>query len=370
MTTPADDHASQTAPPQTATPQTAPPLRGPGTAAQEPAAHRRLTGVERVALALALGWLAAILGGWFLAPHLANAASLFNTLNLMAGMVLPIAMIWIAALTVRHGQKMRAETAALRQSIKAMRLEWHNQQALRADHDVGKKLDEIAAITRQAETTIAIFASRRDAEVSQPPTDCKVAPVSPLPAEPDEAEPMLALGPPAEDSPAPVPVPDFVRAMNFPDSPDDAEGFRILRRAFEDRSTAKLLRSAQDVLNLLAQDGIYMDDLEPDRARPELWRRFAQGERGREITAIGGIRDRSALALSAGRMRSDTIFRDAAHHFLRQFDKTFAAFEKNASDQQIARLTETRTARAFMLLGRVTGSFDRALRGKDDQLRA
>ena len=112
------------------------------------------------------------------------------------------------------------------------------------------------------------------------------------------------------------------------------------------------------MLNLLAQDGIYMDDLKPDRARPELWRRFAQGERGREITSLGGIRDRSSLALSAGRMRGDTIFRDVAHHFLRQFDRTFAEFEKNASDQDIAEMAETRTARAFMLLGRVTGSFD------------
>ena len=57
-------------------------------------------------------------------------------------------------------------------------------------------------------------------------------------------------------------------------------------------------------------------------------------------------------------MRQDTVFRDAAHHFLRQFDKTFTEFEKNASDQNVADLAETRTARAFMLLGRVTGTFD------------
>ena len=57
-------------------------------------------------------------------------------------------------------------------------------------------------------------------------------------------------------------------------------------------------------------------------------------------------------------MRQDTIFRDTAHHFLRQFDKTFTEFEKNATDQEIVALSETRTARAFMLAGRVTGIFD------------
>ena len=46
------------------------------------------------------------------------------------------------------------------------------------------------------------------------------------------------------------------------------------------------------------------------------------------------------------------------HHFLRTFDKTFAAFEPNATDEELADLAETRTARAFMLFGRVTGTFD------------
>ena len=43
---------------------------------------------------------------------------------------------------------------------------------------------------------------------------------------------------------------------------------------------------------------------------------------------------------------------------LRAFDKTFAAFEPNASDAELADLADTRTARAFMLFGRVTGTFD------------
>ena len=101
-----------------------------------------------------------------------------------------------------------------------------------------------------------------------------------------------------------------------------------------------------------------MDDLRPDRARPEIWRRFAQGERGRTMASLGGIRDRSSLALTAGRMREDTIFRDAAHHFLRLFDKMLVTFEPDARDEDLIALSETRTSRAFMLLGRVTGAFD------------
>ena len=146
--------------------------------------------------------------------------------------------------------------------------------------------------------------------------------------------------------------------MNFPKTADDKDGFRALRRALNDPHAGRLIQASQDVLTLLSQEGIYMDDLTPDRARPEIWRRFAQGERGRAIAMLGGVRDRSSLALSAQRMRNDHIFRDAAHHFLRQFDKTFAAFEPTASDEEVAALADTRTARAFMLLGRVAGTFD------------
>ena len=76
------------------------------------------------------------------------------------------------------------------------------------------------------------------------------------------------------------------------------------------------------------------------------------------VAALGGIRDRSSLALTAGRMRQDPVFRDAAHHFLRRFDRMFVDFEKTASDQEITALSETRTSRAFMLLGRVAGVFN------------
>ena len=80
--------------------------------------------------------------------------------------------------------------------------------------------------------------------------------------------------------------------------------------------------------------------------------------RGRAVAPLGGIRDRSSLALTAARMKQDPIFRDAAHHFLRKFDHTFAEFEAEASDAEISALGDTRTARAFMLLGRVAGTFD------------
>ncbi|WP_376876843.1 hypothetical protein [Albirhodobacter sp. R86504] len=329
-------------------------LRGQSRAGEP---ERAMTKAEWIALALSVLWLGLVGVFYVFMPSSENTNTLSAIMGLI-GVFLPIAMFWVAAILARVTREMRAEAAELRQSVEAMRQAWVSQNSNRAMPQMEKKLDEIAKATRQTETALATFTSRRDVQATVPSANRKAALAAPRPSSPAEDQPVLALGTPAEEMRSPVSVSDFVRALNFPDNAEDKDGFRALRRALEDRTMSKLVRAAQDVLTLMSQDGIYMDDLRPDRARPEIWRKFAKGERGREVAALGGVRDRSSLALSAGRMRQDPVFRDAAHHFLRQFDKTFAEFESNASDQEVAELAETRTARAFMLLGRVTGTFD------------
>ncbi len=313
-----------------------------------------------MAVLLSLVWLVAVvIYLTFGTPENGEGTSgLVMTLMLV---FLPLALIWVSTTTLASIRSLRVDAARLQASVDAMRQAYvAGQQAsgvAAAKPTLEQKLDEIAASQKQAETALASFTSRRDLALSVASADGKAALVAPRPAFGDE-EPGLALGTPAEDLRAPLSIADFIRALQFPENADDREGFRALRHALGDRMVAKLIRAAQDVLTLLSQDGIYMDDLTPDRARPEVWRRFAHGERGRSLAGLGGVRDRSCLALTAARMREDTVFRDAGHHFLRTFDKTIAEFEKNASDEDMADMAETRTARAFMLFGRVTGTFD------------
>lgn len=305
---------------------------------------------EVMGAALSLVWLVAVLAYVYRASSVAAPVGLVLTLLLV---FLPIALIWMTIVTLRSVQDLRAEAARLQEAVEAMRTAF---MAGQVRPEVEKKLDEIAATARETGAALATFSSRRDHARVVPSADRKAA--MPLPADTQDDQPVLALGTPADDLKEPLSIADFVRALNFPDNAEDREGFRALRLALEDRHVAKLIRAAQDVLTLLSQEGIFMDDLRPDRARPELWRQFASGARGRAIAGLGGIRDRSSLALTAGRMREDPVFRDAAHHFLRTFDKVFVEAEANATDADLAELSDTRTARAFMLLGRVTGIFD------------
>ena len=324
-----------------------------------------LTNAEMIALGLSVLWLFAVTVFFFVIGVRGSDSSADPLRGMMVifAVFMPIALIWIATIAAGSARTMRHEAARLQDALDQMRRAYvsdRQSSGSGVQPSVEKKLDAIVAAQRETGAALAMFSSSRPAT----PT----APAGPAPsgqaqafasvgAVVDDAQPSLALQGQVSAGTS-VSIPDFVTAMNFPRTPDDEEGFRALKRAMLDKRVLGLIQASQDILTLLSQEGIYMDDMKPDRARPELWRRFAQGERGRPIAALGGIRDRSGIALTASRMRKDHVFRDAVHHFLRNFDKVFAEFEKHATDAEVVSLSETRTARAFMLLGRVAGTFD------------
>lgn len=319
--------------------------------------RQQVTAVEIIAVALSLIWLAGAAAFFVLSPKgvIENVDGMRFMVTFLA-VFMPVAMIWVAATATRASRVMREESQRLQTAIDAIRqAQIHQQQrgTLAPEASVTQKLDEIAEAAKKTETALATFQTTRHQRIRP-----SVQPVETVEEPADIDQGSLELGTPAEALSPPLPSDDFILALNFPETADDEVGFAALRRALRDRKAARLIQAAQDVLTLLSQDGIYMDDLRPDMARPEVWRDFAQGARGRAVAPLGGVRDRTSLALSAARMKKDPIFRDAAHHFLRRFDQMFSEFEPVATDAEISSLGETRTARAFMLLGRVAGTFD------------
>lgn len=327
-------------------------------------ARSGITSAEVIAIVLSGVWVIAVAGFFYFFDTSETDAVVISGWDtqqfvvVLLAVFLPIAVIWVGASTVKSARIMREESARLQAAIDALRHAYVTQQqttGVGGRPSVEDKLDQIAAAQKQTESAIATFTSIRE------PSRLALANHKALEKSREisaDEQASLALGTRAEDIAPPISNSDFIRALHFPENADDVEGFDALRRALRDRQTAKLVQSSQDILTLLSQEGIYMDDLRPDRARADVWRKFAHGERGREVAALGGVRDRSCLALTAGRMRSDPIFRDTAHHFLRKFDTGFSSFEETATDQEISELSDTRTARAFMLLGRVSGTFD------------
>ena len=58
-----------------------------------------------------------------------------------------------------------------------------------------------------------------------------------------EEQPALALGTPVEDTAPPLSRDDLIRALNFPDTDKDVEGFAALRRALKDRTARQLIQA-------------------------------------------------------------------------------------------------------------------------------
>lgn len=314
-----------------------------------------LTATEIIALALSAFWLLAVTVFFFVVSRTEDMvfSGPEQILMIVVGVFVPLALIWIATTAASSARIVRDESERLQASLDAMRNAYVSQQQASTGMRSAafeKKLDAIMAAQRQTETALATFSSIRPGKPAM-----LIPEAAPLPVPEDQA--TLALGSATDEPAAPLSSEDFIKALNFPETVDDKDGFRALRLAMQDRRVSELIQASQDILTLLSQEGIYMDDMRPDHASPEVWRRFARGERGRPVAAMGGIRDRSGVVLTAARMRKDHIFRDTAHHFLRRFDKVFAEFEETATDAEIEALSDTRSARAFMLLGRVAGTF-------------
>ena len=239
--------------------------------------------------------------------------------------LLPVALIWAAAEALRAATALREENAALRAA-----------NAPRPAHAPAPAAGP--ARSSPPRTRPASGATFRSVRAAGATTDAPPAP-----------EPAPDAGPePATD--------DLVRALHFPESAEDAEGVAALRRVLRSRASARLVQAAQDVLTLMAEDAVYMDEIGARPAQPAAWRAFAAGERP-GAAALGEIAGDDALRRVADRMARDAIFRDAAHHFLRQFDAFLARFAPAADDAALRGLAATRTARAFLLLGRAAGRF-------------
>nr|WP_244867934.1 hypothetical protein [Vannielia litorea] len=317
---------------------------------------------ELIGAGLTLLW-GLMVGGFFLLVPEGDGDSFdpITFVMVLFAVFMPVALIWVGVAAARSSKIMREESARLTAAVDALRSSYVSQAqggtSEGRSSPVERKLEELVTAQRNAEAALARIASRAGL-AAEVPLPGKPALSRPEPRPGAEAQPAFDLGTPAVSGSAPISVEEFIRALNFPENEKDKAGFAALRKALRDRTISGLVHSAQDVLTLLSEDGIYMDDLSPAPARPAVWRKFGQGRRGEEIAGMDGVKDRSCLALTSGRMRADPIFRDAAHHFLRKFDQTFAAFSETASDTEIIAVSETRTARAFMLLGKVSGTFD------------
>ncbi len=362
------------------------------------------TGLEWIVAGfLTLLWLSALLTygagyfGWFDAVN-TRTTTLLEVLMFVCALVLPIILCWIAAFFVAQTLRIRDDAQQLRLAVDDLALALKTQGvagrqeilaavAQGADEAVkaeGKRLDaQMGTVTKaqqeiaeglkglmtqsgveKQELTKLVETAQHVAEQATQKVEAadqgakSRAAAAPLALVVNHAQDEL-LPLEAEETPAPAALDwaDLNRALNFPVDETDQEGFSAIRRVLPHRNTAQLLQSAEDVLSVMAQEGIFMDDLGTPPSDPDLWRRFAQGERGTAICDIGTVDDQAAIALVRGRMRTDEQFKAKTLEFLRAFDRVLTELGPQATDRELTDLAGTRSGLAFLLLARVNGAF-------------
>ncbi|AUH32741.1 hypothetical protein [Paracoccus tegillarcae] len=281
-------------------------------------------------------WLLMAGSFWLFGPDVATPLSGLMQLFSVMAVLGPIVLIWLAVAIAGAIASLRSEAADLRLRLGQMR-------------DAGG--GRIGATTAAAQPAVPAQPRPQSAPAPRPQPMPQPVPRS---AATDGRQTAMRFDAPASVTVAPD---DLIRALNFPEGPDDVETIAALRAVLRDHDNSRVIRSAQDVVTLLSENGLYMDHLSTQPPRPELWRRFAEGERGAQMQQMGTIEDQQALDLTLAMLKGDEIFRDSAHHFLRHFDLMLTRVGTSLDDDQLQLLAETRSARAFMLLGRVANVF-------------
>ncbi len=145
-----------------------------------PSAEPAIGTAEIIAGAVSLLWLA-LVGGFFLFVGDGEGSSgALGSVMVLVAIFLPVALIWIAAVTLRTARTMKDEAQRLQAALDAMRHAYVSQaQGGMGKPSIEKRLEEIAASARQAETAIATFTSRRDGNLVVPSADRKAAMAAP-----------------------------------------------------------------------------------------------------------------------------------------------------------------------------------------------
>ncbi|MDF3854739.1 hypothetical protein ACDP63_22745 [Paracoccus sp. P2] len=285
--------------------------------------------VLAVGAAVSLAWLV-LVGLFALFGPEGEGQGAAGWLTWLVGVILPLALVWLAVWSARSLLSLRLEAEELRAMLARMQGEGVTAETM--------------AEPRPA-ASAPLPAARRSA----------VPPAPRVAADARQASLALDSPPTTELTPA-----ELFHALNFPDGPEDREAIRCLRLALADPGMARLIRAAQDVVTLLAGQGVYMDELAVPEADPVLWRRFAEGARGEAVAELAVIRDEAALVSAGAMLHGDEVFRDVAHHFLRHFDRLMSRKVQDSDPQLLAALAETRSGRAFILLAQATGMLGRA----------
>lgn len=265
-----------------------------------------------------------------------------DTLRNSVALIGPILLIWLAAAHFRSSRNARDHIWALYSELNSLRESLYPEAQREEDGFQEEPLDTHAEHELPVET-------EHEVETYEP------EPTFASDTEYEEQSEAASSSQMETDSTArmSLPLDTLIRALSFADHEDDTEGFEAIDRAMDNDTTARLLEASQDVLHRLSTLNIFVDNLTLDIAQHEVWRFHAANASKSEIATLGAIKETDALEGVANLLEQDEQFRESAQNLIDQVNDQMMGIIGDADADQVAAFANSRTIRAFILLGNI-----------------
>lgn len=148
----------------------------------------------------------------------------------------------------------------------------------------------------------------------------------------------------------------LTRAFNLPNDENDTEGYDAIEAAVKIESLSTLLQNSHQILYTLADYDLIMDDLEIDMGLISTWRKFATDSPEGMISSLGGTGTFLEIDKVTSIVAENNDFEERANSFNKQMEEFISQAIPQLTDDEIKDLAQTRTFRAFLLLGQVFNS--------------
>lgn len=158
-----------------------------------------------------------------------------------------------------------------------------------------------------------------------------------------------------------VPVPlNWSAVVSTLDGADPQPNLRTAcERAARHPDVARLMEFYEHLVEQLAQERVYPEDLKPEHAAAPFWTRFGQGERGGDISSLAGISDDITNAIVRSRLRNNPEFLHLSYRFVDAYVRLIEhASREIGPDHRVVEMAETGPGRCFMLLAGLLGAFE------------
>ena len=144
--------------------------------------------------------------------------------------------------------------------------------------------------------------------------------------------------------------PILIRALNFAEDEHDVMGIAAVDTAAQIPEVSDLLASSMRILEIFADAGVVVDQLGTQLAAPDHWREANLSGKDRSTTGISQVLDRQFVAAVRGIDDRNPEFSGTSRDFRERAAAFLEEFVKDADDNEITGILNTRTYLSFILL--------------------